>query len=188
MGELSSRVPQDCYCWRDRSWQDPTPGHCTVSKQIDTPSLPGKEAGQPAQRGPQRALGERGWGRHTPDSVEPTWSLQKGRSTHLRGPDFGSCYQTTRLCTRLWSQTRALGFQGTRTSRESSQPAATPSTQQEAAHPEADLSEKQPAVGALGAQGRARAGRRDRLGSAALAVPAPRLTADPGPRTAAPLR
>ena len=117
VGELSSRVPQDCYCWRDRSWQDPTPGHCTVSKQIDTPSLPGKEAGQPAQRGPQRALGERGWGRHTPDSVEPTWSLQKGRSTHLRGPDFGSCYQTTRLCTRLWSQTT-----GPRVPRDQNQP------------------------------------------------------------------
>ena len=120
VGELSSWVPQDCYCWRDRSWQDPIPGHCTVSKQIDTPSLPGKEAGQPAQWGPQRARGERGWGRHTPASVEPTWFLQKGRSTHLRGPDFGSCYQTTRLHARLWCQTRALGFHGTRTSRESS--------------------------------------------------------------------
>lgn len=76
MGVLSSWVPQDCHCWRDHSWQDPTPGHCTVSR-LTRPAFLGKRpVGLP--RGAPRELWGGGGGGGTPQPVEPTSSYRRG--------------------------------------------------------------------------------------------------------------
>lgn len=95
-----------------------TPAQGMHRQQTDMPSLPGKVAGRPAQRGPQRALGV-GGGTATPQPQSSPPDSYRKRGAPTSGPLTLAAAAGQHVSTpSSGAQTRALGFHGTGISQE----------------------------------------------------------------------